>query len=551
MLRRYSLSARIIVPVVITFVLSVGTLVGYVWRSTRTQTIDASVLSAQATVAQFKTLRAYYTERVVNKVKAHGALQVSSSHEGRPDTIPLPATMIHELSEALGANDASTKIRLYSQYPFPNRTGRVLDPFAKEALTALASNPDSVFVRTGVVDGRESVRVAIADRMSVNACVSCHNSHPDSPKKDWRLNDVRGALEVVVPIDRHLAGTRRMMASIGVLTGLWLAGGLIFLIWYMRRSIVTPIRSAADALAGSAGQTVSAAAQLSGAAEGLSQGATEQAASLEETSASMEEMASMTRKNAENSQQAAAMMAETERLVGGANGALSEMVTSMASIKESSGKVAKIIKTIDEIAFQTNILALNAAVEAARAGEAGMGFAVVADAVRALAQRSAQAAKDTAGLIEESIAKSNEGQQKVQTVSAAIESITTSTVKVKGLVDEVSEASRQQAQGIDQVSQAIAQMEKVTQGTAATAEESAAASEELNAQAETSMQVVARLAALVGQSVAAPRGETQRPRAARPTPATVLSMRAKKPAAAQLSPEEQIPLGETGTYGSF
>ena len=170
----------------------------------------------------------------------------------------------------------------------------------------------------------------------------------------------------------------------------------------------------------------------------------------------------------------------------------------MVAIKESSDKVSKIIKTIDEIAFQTNILALNAAVEAARAGEAGMGFAVVADEVRSLAQRSAQAARDTATLIEESIHAANQGHQRVTQVSGAIEAITTSAGRVKQLVDAVSVASREQAQGIDQVTQAITQMEKVTQNTAATAEESAAASEELSAQAESSMGVVARLAVLVG-----------------------------------------------------
>ena len=159
--------------------------------------------------------------------------------------------------------------------------------------------------------------------------------------------------------------------------------------------------------------------QIASASQTLSHGASQQAASLEESSASMEEMAATTRTNAENSAKAAAMMAETDECVRDAHRALDQMVASMEGIKESSAKVAKIIQAIDEIAFQTNILALNAAVEAARAGEAGMGFAVVADEVRSLAQRSAQAARDTAALIEESIARSQAGEQKVQIVTAS------------------------------------------------------------------------------------------------------------------------------------
>src|SRR5262249_23710804 len=162
----------------------------------------------------------------------------------------------------------------------------------------------------------------------------------------------------------------------------------------------------------------------------------------------------------------------------------------MGEIKTSSDKISKIIKTIDEIAFQTNILALNAAVEAARAGEAGMGFAVVADEVRNLAQRCAQAAKDTAALIEESIAKSNGGKAKVDQVAEAIRAGTQEAAKVKTLVDEVNLSSQEQARGIEQVGKAIIQMEQVTQKTAANAEESASAAEELTAQSETLKDIV-------------------------------------------------------------
>jgi methyl-accepting chemotaxis protein/methyl-accepting chemotaxis protein-1 (serine sensor receptor) len=212
----------------------------------------------------------------------------------------------------------------------------------------------------------------------------------------------------------------------------------------------------------------------------------------------MEEMASMTRMNAEHSRETAALMAEVELSVQASNEALRHMVLSMAGIGESSEKVARIIKTIDEIAFQTNILALNAAVEAARAGSAGLGFSVVAEEVRNLAQRSAQAARDTAALIEDSIAKSREGGQRVDEVATSIAAITKSANGVKKLVDAISEASRQQSQGIEQVSQAITRMERVTQTTAATAEQSAAASEQLNAEAETSMSVMGKVEAFVG-----------------------------------------------------
>ena len=328
---------------------------------------------------------------------------------------------------------------------------------------------------------------------------------------------------------------------------------LLLAVAWVVRDINTMLRGIAAELRKGAQQVVAASGQVAGSSQSLSQGATEQAASLEETSASMEEMASMTRKNAENSQEAASQMSESARLVGQANASLQDLVVSMTAIRESSSKVTKIVKTIDEIAFQTNILALNAAVEAARAGEAGMGFAVVADEVRNLAQRSAQAAKDTAALIEESAASAQSGGLKVEAVAGSISAITENAARVKGLIDEVSIASRQQAQGIDQVTQAISQMEQVTQTTAATAEESAAASEELNAQAEESMSVVARLDALVGHHAAGAMPTAGRAPARRgQASAKVVRMtpgvsRAARPATA----EEQIPMGDTGTFGSF
>jgi methyl-accepting chemotaxis protein len=318
------------------------------------------------------------------------------------------------------------------------------------------------------------------------------------------------------------------------------------------RGPVTALRGMAASLTHGSRRMLAGAGQVTAASQALSQGATQQAASLEETSAALEEIASITKQNADNSRAAAALMAEVDAKVQGSNQALSDMVTSMASIQESSQRVAKIIKTIDEIAFQTNILALNAAVEAARAGEAGMGFAVVADEVRNLAQRSAQAARDTAALIEESIGKAQSGNVKVEQVATAIAGITDSVSRVKGLVDEVSGASRQQSQGIAQVSHAISQMEQVTQTTAATAGQSAVASEELTAQAAASLQVVDRLELLVGApSVTVDRARVTAPKA-RVKGARVLSMPAgAKAPKRRTTSEPQLPMGSTGTFGKF
>ena len=269
------------------------------------------------------------------------------------------------------------------------------------------------------------------------------------------------------------------------------------LIVYVVRQINGSLRQTVAELSQGSIQTASAASQVSSSSQSLAQGASEQAASLEETSASSEEINSMARKNSDNSQTASLEMVKAAQAVSNANTQLEQMVASMKDITDSSHKISKILKVIDEIAFQTNILALNAAVEAARAGEAGMGFAVVAEEVRNLAQRSAQAAQDTTALIEDSIEKSTVGSRNLGLVVEGIKAITAVTTQVKTLVEEVNLGSQEQARGIEQISKAITQMEQVTQKTAANAEESASAAEELNAQSETLEDVVERLATMV------------------------------------------------------
>ncbi|MDE3166366.1 MAG: MCP four helix bundle domain-containing protein, partial [Acidobacteriota bacterium] len=304
------------------------------------------------------------------------------------------------------------------------------------------------------------------------------------------------------------ASTSRLIAVVLSLVGLLVGAAVLYLVRDINRSL----RRLAASLSEGAAQVASAAGQISSAGETLAQGASEQAASLEETSASSEEIASMTRRNAENSQDAARRMADTAASVEGANRKMTEMLQSMKEITASSDKISRIIKVIDEIAFQTNILALNAAVEAARAGEAGMGFAVVADEVRSLAQRCADAARNTAELIEESISRAHEGGTRINEVSEAIGGITEQSAAVKLLVEEIHTGSDEQARGIEQVAGAVAQMQKVTQSTAASAEESASAGNELASQSESLRRLVESLNTMVGASQSEEHAERSAPR---------------------------------------
>jgi len=279
-------------------------------------------------------------------------------------------------------------------------------------------------------------------------------------------------------------------ASIILLIGL-----VIFLV---AKSITNPIRERVIGLMDAADEVSSGSGQVASASQELAEGASEQAASLEETSSSLEEMASMTKQNAENANQANALMNKTRQVVEQANGSMAHLTASMDEISKASEATSKIIRTIDEIAFQTNLLALNAAVEAARAGEAGAGFAVVADEVRNLAMRAAEAAKNTADLIEGTVKKIKEGSEVVQKTNTEFSEVQTSSARMGELVGEISAASGEQAQGIQQISKAVTEMEKVIQRNSANAEESASASEEMSAQAEQMKQFVAELATMVG-----------------------------------------------------
>ena len=286
-----------------------------------------------------------------------------------------------------------------------------------------------------------------------------------------------------------------------------------FIAWLISRSITKPINRVITDLNEGAEQTASASGQVSSSSQSLAQGSSEQAAAIEETSSSLEQMASMTKQNAANAQQANGLVEETKAAVVQGQEAMGRLDTAIEGIKTSSDETAKIVKTIDEIAFQTNLLALNAAVEAARAGDAGKGFAVVAEEVRNLAQRASEAARNTGELIEGSVKNAEQGVSVAAETAKALTAITESTNKVSALVAEIAAASTEQSQGIDQVTTAVAQMDSVTQQTAANAEESASAAEELSAQAEQLQGMVNDLVAIVGGNASTGSAAATTPRA--------------------------------------
>jgi methyl-accepting chemotaxis protein len=265
----------------------------------------------------------------------------------------------------------------------------------------------------------------------------------------------------------------------------------------VRTKIVRPLQQVADGLVASFETTGEAVGEIAVSGQAVADGAAQQAASLEETSASLEEISSMTRHNAEHANTAKQLANQTRAAAESGARHMQVMSEAVAAIKGSSDNISKIIKTIDEIAFQTNILALNAAVEAARAGEAGMGFAVVAEEVRALAQRSAQAARETTAKIEDSIAKSERGVQLNEEVMGELNEIVSKVRQVDELIRQIAAGSGEQSSGIAQVNTAVAQMDKLTQANAANAEKSAFAAQNLKAQAENTKVAVAQLLDLI------------------------------------------------------
>jgi methyl-accepting chemotaxis protein len=420
--------------------------------------------------------------------KYHAAFSTTADEMQKDMDIMAPLLVMPEARQALQElNENLTRIRVGEQALY------------KGAIAAASKIAAPAEVGAGKSAAPAAVSTASTDMEAATAAYTTL-----LPLHDAQTSSVSTLLKV----QGELVARDTQAAETSIESNRWINGVLLALsvlvalvTIFVVRQINQVLRKGVLELTEASEQIASAAHQVSSSSQSLAQGSSQQAATIEETSSASAEINSMAQRNTENSRTTADLVTSSQAGIEKTNLSLSEMVGAMDGISASSTKISKIIKVIDEIAFQTNILALNAAVEAARAGEAGMGFAVVADEVRNLAQRCAQAAKDTADLIEDSIQKSDGGKAKVDQVALAIREIT-------GESSKINLGSVEQSRGIDQISRSITQMEQVTQGSAASAEQTASAAEELSAQAQTLKDVVSRIKIMVNGEAVHSQGRT-------------------------------------------
>ena len=517
-----SLYAKLFAPILLTFGAIIILMMVYIPSITKENAIAAAIPSAESTAKQYKTIRSYYTKNVVKKVLASSNIKPHFDHQGQTGKIPLPATFIHDISTELSSKGVM-ELKLYSPFPFPNRSNRQLDSFGLEAWEALNRNPKQTFNRTDTINGKQVVRVAVADTMSAEGCVTCHNNHPDTPKSDWKLNDVRGVLEVQIPIDNLIIAGKNLSTKIITLmiTGLIITIGLLFFLFRQLISrrlveisnamkeisdgdgdlsqrlptstndevgrITQSFNHFVEKLENSLKQISTQTHQLADTAQGListteqlqqetlcQQQETDQVATaMNEITATVQEVANFAATTAssadatnQETKNGREIVADNMQSVEKLSKEIAEAAEVVANLEADSQNIGSVLDVIRGIAEQTNLLALNAAIEAARAGEQGRGFAVVADEVRTLASRTQSSTEEIQQMIE----------QLQQRTKVAVSSITKGNDSLQNSLEHASHTN----DVICSIADSITNIHNLNTQIATAAEEQTAASEEVN-----------------------------------------------------------------------
>jgi len=530
-MNKNSIFWRLFTPIIIVSMLGLTLSFIYIPSILEKNIVSGAIETAERNVKQFKVLRKYYVNNVIKKVLKNSDMKGSYDHKNDPNAIPLPATLIHDLSKEL--NQAGTNLKLYSAFPFPNRINRVNDEFAKGAWKALSNNPKQTFTKVETINGNIAVRVAVADTMVSEACVSCHNSHPKTPKNDWKLGDLRGVLEINIPITAQLAKGQQLSNIIlaGIIIGTLLITAIFFLSYQMfiqkkltrinnalsdiaqgdgdltqrlentgkdeisqiarsfnlfmekLQTTITGFIGGINDLTETSGQVVQGAKEAADKMKNLQSQTDQAATAITQMTASISDVANNAQETANTANNAENSSAEGTRVTAKASNSINNLASEMETASEviqalrsDSDSIGSVLDVIKGIAEQTNLLALNAAIEAARAGEQGRGFAVVADEVRTLANRTQQSTQEIQSMIErlqlgaqKAVDVIARGKDKTTESVTETQNVTNSLSEISALASKISEmnlliasTAEEQSNVSENINQNIASIDQTT-----------------------------------------------------------------------------------------